>query len=359
MPAAFIGAWVISRPARGEELDGSLKTLLGLALLLARGRARGPGAVPDVAERACRSARARPGRRARRSVVRPIPTIILGAVAGFIVGITSVGSGSIIIVALLLIYPGLKASSLVGTDLTQAIPLVGAAALGPPAVRELLAGRSRRRSCSARSPARSSAPRSPAARRGLVIRRASRSCCSRPGCDSSAVDRDGALIAAAAARIVVRDRDRRRAAAACGGEPPRASAGCARQSGAVVFMTGLSGAGKSTIAEALAALHADGREVTILDGDVLAEACRPTSASTAASREARPPGRRAGGEVAADGQIVIAALIAPFDRSRREARDIVAPVAPFLLDVDPDAARGRRGARPEGPLQAGPRGRDR
>jgi uncharacterized membrane protein YfcA len=63
-------------------------------------------------------------------VVRPIPTIVLGAVAGFIVGITSVGSGSIIIVALLLIYPGLKASSLVGTDLTQAIPLVGAAALG-------------------------------------------------------------------------------------------------------------------------------------------------------------------------------------------------------------------------------------
>jgi uncharacterized membrane protein YfcA len=41
-----------------------------------------------------------------------------------------VGSGSIIIVSLLLIYPALKASSLVGTDLTQAIPLVGAAALG-------------------------------------------------------------------------------------------------------------------------------------------------------------------------------------------------------------------------------------
>jgi hypothetical protein len=63
-------------------------------------------------------------------VLRPAPTILLGAVAGFIVGITSVGSGSIVIVVLLLIYPRLKASSLVGTDLTQAIPLVGAAALG-------------------------------------------------------------------------------------------------------------------------------------------------------------------------------------------------------------------------------------
>jgi uncharacterized membrane protein YfcA len=63
-------------------------------------------------------------------VLRPVPTILLGAAAGFIVGITSVGSGSIVIVVLLMIYPGLKASSLVGTDLTQAIPLVGAAALG-------------------------------------------------------------------------------------------------------------------------------------------------------------------------------------------------------------------------------------
>jgi len=63
-------------------------------------------------------------------ILRPGPTILLGAAAGFIVGITSVGSGSIVIVVLLMIYPGLKASSLVGTDLTQAIPLVGAAALG-------------------------------------------------------------------------------------------------------------------------------------------------------------------------------------------------------------------------------------
>jgi uncharacterized protein len=57
-------------------------------------------------------------------------TIALGAIAGFIVGITSVGSGSIIIVVLLLMYPGLRASALVGTDLTQAIPLVASAALG-------------------------------------------------------------------------------------------------------------------------------------------------------------------------------------------------------------------------------------
>jgi uncharacterized membrane protein YfcA len=129
VPAAFFGAWFISQFPRGDDLNNTLKILLGLALLTAASglvlRALfqmwqnalplGEGAAPPT----------RP-----EVVPRPVPTILLGAAAGFIVGITSVGSGSIVIVVLLLIYPGLKASSLVGTDLTQAIPLVGAAALG-------------------------------------------------------------------------------------------------------------------------------------------------------------------------------------------------------------------------------------
>jgi hypothetical protein len=43
---------------------------------------------------------------------------------------TSVGSGSLIIIALLALYPALSAASLVGTDLVQAVPLVASAALG-------------------------------------------------------------------------------------------------------------------------------------------------------------------------------------------------------------------------------------
>jgi uncharacterized membrane protein YfcA len=129
VPAAFLGAWFISLQPRGEELDALLKTLLGLALLLAAG-----GLVARALFQMWQN-RLPLGEGATRMtrpdvVIRPIPTIMLGAAAGFVVGITSVGSGSIIIVSLLLIYPGLKASSLVGTDLTQAIPLVGAAALG-------------------------------------------------------------------------------------------------------------------------------------------------------------------------------------------------------------------------------------
>jgi uncharacterized membrane protein YfcA len=47
-----------------------------------------------------------------------------------VVGLTSVGSGSLIIVILLALYPALRPNDLVGTDLVQAVPLVAAAAVG-------------------------------------------------------------------------------------------------------------------------------------------------------------------------------------------------------------------------------------
>jgi sulfate adenylyltransferase len=102
--------------------------------------------------------------------------------------------------------------------------------------------------------------------------------------------------------------------------------------GAVVWLTGLSGAGKSTIADALAAnLEAGGRSPTIIDGDQL----RLLSAHLgydAASREANV--RRAAeiaAERARDGQISLVAVIAPFARGRQEARETAERSAPFLL----------------------------
>ena len=56
--------------------------------------------------------------------------MLVGLVGGLVVGMTSVGSGSLIIIALMLLYPTLRASELVGTDLVQAVPLVASAALG-------------------------------------------------------------------------------------------------------------------------------------------------------------------------------------------------------------------------------------
>src|SRR6478736_5171876 len=61
--------------------------------------------------------------------IRIVPTLLVGMLGGLLVGITSVGSGSVIMIALLMLYPGLSAVRLVGTDLVQAVPLVLAAAI--------------------------------------------------------------------------------------------------------------------------------------------------------------------------------------------------------------------------------------
>jgi uncharacterized membrane protein YfcA len=62
--------------------------------------------------------------------VRRAATLVVGLLGGIIVGMTSVGSGSLMIVALMLLYPTLSSKELVGTDLVQAVPLVLAAAIG-------------------------------------------------------------------------------------------------------------------------------------------------------------------------------------------------------------------------------------
>ena len=62
--------------------------------------------------------------------MKAAPTIAIGVLGGFVVGMTSVGSGSLMIVLLLMLYPSLSAAQLVGTDLVQAVPLVASAALG-------------------------------------------------------------------------------------------------------------------------------------------------------------------------------------------------------------------------------------
>jgi uncharacterized membrane protein YfcA len=130
VPGAFAGAWLISLVPDDVDLNGLLRTLLGIALLVATVGLVVRAAV-QLLQHHLLLGEGPAGRVERPDVVvRPALTVVLGAVAGFMVGITSVGAGSIVIVVLLLIYPTLKASSLVGTDLAQAIPLVAAAAVG-------------------------------------------------------------------------------------------------------------------------------------------------------------------------------------------------------------------------------------
>jgi uncharacterized protein len=130
VPAAFSGAWLISLVPHDAALDGLLRHGLGVALLVATAGLFVRAALQMWRNRLpLGEGPARPTRPAAIAI-RPLPTVILGAAAGLMVGLTSVGAGSIVVVVLLLMYPRLKASSLVGTDLSQAIPLVGAAAVG-------------------------------------------------------------------------------------------------------------------------------------------------------------------------------------------------------------------------------------
>jgi uncharacterized membrane protein YfcA len=124
VPTALLGPYLVSWVTDdAEELDQVLKLCIGFALLLA--------ALTYALRLWINLRRVRAGRHSTddNPAVRVVPTLLVGALGGLLVGVTSVGSGSVIMIALLMLYPGLSAAKLVGTDLVQAVPLVLAAAL--------------------------------------------------------------------------------------------------------------------------------------------------------------------------------------------------------------------------------------
>jgi uncharacterized membrane protein YfcA len=131
IPGAFSGVLIARALGRGQEVQDVIRTALGVALLLAAAGLTVRAYLRLLERARRRDGRADPLPQGPPSVVlRPVPTVILGVVGGIVVGLTSVGSGSLIIIALMVLYPTLKANELVGTDLVQAVPLVASAALG-------------------------------------------------------------------------------------------------------------------------------------------------------------------------------------------------------------------------------------
>ena len=127
--------------------------------------------------------------------------------------------------------------------------------------------------------------------------------------------------------------------------PPR------HRQGFSVLFTGLSGAGKSTIANALVAmLHEHGdRKVTLLDGDIVR---KNLSSELGFSREHRDLNVRRIGFVAAEitrsGGIAVCAPIAPYAALRREVREMIEAVGGFVevyvaTPLDVCEARDRKG----------------
>jgi uncharacterized membrane protein YfcA len=132
IPGAFCGVLLLRALGSGERLTETLLVVMGAVLVLAS-----LGMVAKAylhllgRQRRRRTGReAEPERAIATVPVRPLATALVGAGGGLVVGMTSVGAGSLMIVALLVLYPSLKAGQLVGTDLVQAVPLVASASLG-------------------------------------------------------------------------------------------------------------------------------------------------------------------------------------------------------------------------------------
>ena len=110
--------------------------------------------------------------------------------------------------------------------------------------------------------------------------------------------------------------------------PPR------RHQGFTVFFTGLSGSGKSTIANALLVklLEIGGRSVTLLDGDLVR---KNLSSELGFSKEHRDINIRRIGYVASEitknGGAAVCAPIAPYDAVRKDVRSAVEPAGGFVL----------------------------
>jgi len=123
VPMAFLGAYLLHLIGDTKSAQTNIEKALGAALLVGaaamllryvldlRTGGKRTGAISEI-------------------VAKPVPTVLIGMLGGIIVGMTSVGSGSLMIILLLFLYPTIGANQLVGTDLTQAVPLTAAAALG-------------------------------------------------------------------------------------------------------------------------------------------------------------------------------------------------------------------------------------
>jgi sulfate adenylyltransferase len=110
--------------------------------------------------------------------------------------------------------------------------------------------------------------------------------------------------------------------------PPR------HKQGLTIFFTGLSGAGKSTIASVLVTkfLEVGGRPVTLLDGDLVR---KHLSSELGFSKEHRDLNIHRIGYVASEitknGGIAICAPIAPYDSTRKHVRAMIEPVGGFIM----------------------------
>jgi len=120
--AAALLAWLYVAHPETETLGRAIRVVLGYALLAS---AAANALYPWLADHDLLAAFD-----LRKTGLGRFATIVLGAVLGSLVALTSVGAGAIGVVFLMILHPALRARQLVGTDIVHAIPLTLLAGLG-------------------------------------------------------------------------------------------------------------------------------------------------------------------------------------------------------------------------------------
>src|SRR3954463_3509988 len=123
-PAALVGVWVLDRlrDALGDDFDTFMLVAIGGALLVT-------GGLVLLRALAISDAAARERGAFRMQTRHKVAAVALGASVGFVLGITSAGSGTLIGVGLILGFR-LSPHRVVGTDVAHAAVLLWVAALG-------------------------------------------------------------------------------------------------------------------------------------------------------------------------------------------------------------------------------------
>ncbi len=126
IPGVILGTVIFARVLNTDEASETIRTWIGYVLLHRARRDDREDLGRATCLRTCAPSGVPMG---TEMPVRTLPTLLLGLVVGVLVGMTSVGSGSLVVTTLLLLYPLLRPSILVGTDLTQAVPMLIAGAI--------------------------------------------------------------------------------------------------------------------------------------------------------------------------------------------------------------------------------------
>ncbi len=125
LPSALCSLYVLNTIGglEGGQSEALIQVVLGVALILTALVLLWRKRVQAVGQRIKQRF---PGWRR----LRPLLTVMLGVMLGILVPISSIGAGALGAAALMLLYPGLPARIIVGTDLAHAVPLTAISGLG-------------------------------------------------------------------------------------------------------------------------------------------------------------------------------------------------------------------------------------